>query len=308
MKKLNKHILGIICLALVALMTLVASSIPSPNASALDIDTVVQEITINVYDKYAYVHPTNLNEGDVIIDPVFDIDFEYASATNIEFTLYKDGVEVGTYTYTPESYEEIGNFTYPVNLAKEYGDYVLTWHASGAAAPLDTEDSIYFTHAASRITYVGTDENGNPIYDIDFANDVESVVIQIYDENGNPIFNPALVYPSDTDRFNRIGDETPLSEYSTRARIVIPMPEGTPTGSYSAGTTAYGAGGELISKETRTKPFSYENNAPDVPDTGRFFGDLNLATTDYLITGLIIFFSAAIGALIIMNRRRNNSR
>jgi len=45
--------------------------------------------------------------------------------------------------------------------------------------------------------------------------------------------------------------------------------------------------------------------APDVPDTGRFSESLNIASTDYLATGLLIFFSSAIAALFLLNRKRN---
>ena len=89
-----------------------------------------------------------------------------------------------------------------------------------------------------------------------------------------------------------------------KIRIVIPMPSDAEVGPYYIGVK-----GQDLSN-IQIGPSDYDDfiytlpNAPDVPKTGQFYETLNIAKTDYIVTGLLIFFATAIGALFLINRKK----
>ena len=157
------------------------------------------------------------------------------------------------------------------------------------------------------LVYIGTDENGNPIYDLYYSNDSKNTEINIYDNSGKSIFDKPIVIPSSDDRYSQDGGIEHVNEEIDKVRITIKMPEGIESGVYSASSKAIDADGNEMGP-AHTIQFDYEAPAPDVPDTGSFLFGVNVAKSDFLITGLIIFFIVALGAVVLINRRENMSK
>lgn len=309
MKKLKKQVLGVICLAVVTAMTTIAYVIPSPEASA--VEAITETIHVRVVDKYAEVIVNTAGDGEVFTDKVIDIEYDYGTAKEIIFELRnEDGELVSSWTKTPENDEEVGQDKFEIDFP-DYGDYVLSWRASGAVPSLDSENSIKISYYPVKITFVEYDEDGQPIFDIQYSNEADLKDIQIYDNDGKALFEPTIRIPSSDERYKQISSsEEPTSIYSKKTRIKVIMPDGAQTGKYKIGIAGNTASGELLYKykyksSTHVIDFSYTSpDNPDVPNTGSFLTNLNIAKTDFLITGLLIFFSAAIIALFIINKKR----
>ena len=310
--KLKKKICGTVCLGLVALMTLCAHAVPDQKASATSgVTSVTDTITVTVYDKYASVIINNPLQDDIITDPYVDIDYDYSSTRAIHFELTHDGVVVDEWTDDGLDYMVPGHKQHRSNL-DDFGDYVLTWEAAGAAPGLESEGSMSFKRYATKVVFVGFTDNNEPIFDITYLNDVKQLDIQIYDDAGNPLFQPVINYPSSTDtRYSVDGDAEQVTPYTKKIRIVVPMPDSAKTGDYIVGVSGYDEDGIQMGKDTYKDSESIDTfhytapDSPDVPNTGLFSGALNIAQSDFLITGLLIFFSAAIGGIFILNRKNN---
>ena len=81
----KKKFLGLLCLALVALMTVVAYLIPN-DAQAAD-DSVTQTIRVVVYSQYPTISFTSPEADDINISPKIDVEFSYGSTEYVDFTL-----------------------------------------------------------------------------------------------------------------------------------------------------------------------------------------------------------------------------
>ena len=100
--------------------------------------------------------------------------------------------------------------------------------------------------------------------------------------------------------------EQDYSEHVKKIRVVIPLPESAHNGVYKIVATAENEEGEAMS-QSDSDIFHYEL-PPDVPDTGRFSGLKNIATSDFLISGLLIFFTTAIAGLIILTKKKHSDK
>lgn len=98
--------------------------------------------------------------------------------------------------------------------------------------------------------------------------------------------------------------EQDYSEHVKKIRVVIPIQNKAKDGLYRITATSLNSEGIEMSASD-TDLFRYTPVSPDVPNTGLFAGNLNIATTDFLITGLLVFFASAIFALFLINRKRN---
>lgn len=96
--------------------------------------------------------------------------------------------------------------------------------------------------------------------------------------------------------------EQDYSEHVKKIRVVIPLPESAQNGVYRITATAENEDGEAMS-QADSDIFRYEL-PPDVPDTGSFSILQNIAKTDFLITGLLIFFITSVAGLIILTKKK----
>lgn len=172
-----------------------------------------------------------------------------------------------------------------------------------------------------------------PLKDLE-AGDYE-IVVDTYDKNGNFIDQEIVKYhvpgvtitekddgsidiEVDTDGEGEIGkiviDVKPSGDDNTVWTGTVTPPEtGTnipfdefakESGDYDIIVKIYDKDGNLI--KTTTVKYHYES--VNVPNTGAFFKNLNIAKEDYLITGVIIFFVLAVVALGVVSRGRKDKK
>lgn len=179
-----------------------------------------------------------------------------------------------------------------------YGKYVVRAKGTGYADAYD-EDLVMFYYLPV-YAEIEEDEDNNTYYvDLEYTADdgtpesegeVVKIVLNVYDGDGNLVteLSPITVYPPTT-------------------RVEIPIADtDLPSGEYTVEVIAYNADGEQLYEPYILK-FYYEAIA--VPDTGALFGNLNISKTDYLITGLLIFLSAAgLGIAFVMKNRNSKAR
>lgn len=174
-----------------------------------------------------------------------------------------------------------------------YGKYVVRVRGEGYGDAYD-EDLVMFYYLPVYAEIVEDEENDKYYVDLEYTADdgtpesegeVTKIVLNVYDSDGNLVteLSPITVYPPTT-------------------RVEIPMAgKGLPSGEYTIKVSAYNTAGEEL-YEPYVLKFYYEDIA--VPDTGALFGSLNISKTDYLITGLLIFLSAAgLGIVFVMKNK-----
>ena len=314
MHKRKKRLLGLIGLVVVAAITWFASTLPTPMASANSSATT--EITVTVYS----VVP------NVVIEPLgtkvmaaVDVESIYSNVTEVEYRLlYDDGVahdELIEMFYPPIPPGEntaSGTRTLTVNLPS-YGDYTVKAIARNTHDGGFSEDLVDVRFVPLNPQSAGNDENGNPEVQLDYDPTVVcSVRLQAYYKNpngtpGEPFFGSPKVYQLPVP-----GNTIVLTEFSE---------QGLESQDFIIEVTACGCGasaGEPVGDSSVNpsimtvsyiKPSSPDTPiTPGVPHTGAFFAALVLSRSDYLITSLIVFFSLAFFAIVILGRKKKASR
>ena len=174
-----------------------------------------------------------------------------------------------------------------------YGEYIVTAEGIGMDGALDKDQVVFYYYPV--YAEITEDENTGATYaDLEYtaddgtetsAGDVAKIVIEIYDQNGN------LVSPM-----------SPITVTPPTKRVELPFADyDLPSGTYKIAVSAYDRSGNLL-----YKPYTleYVYNAIPVPDTCSFFQELNISQTDYLVTGLIVFFLVGIGgAMFVMSKK-----
>lgn len=287
MKKTKKKLLGFLGLIVVVVMTIFAHSIPTPGAGA--VSSITDTIIVHVYDKYPKITITAPENDEILIGPNHAVSYDWENSTSADFILTYDGATVTTWheDYAPfgPSEHTAGTGSHDIAL-NEYGKYILTSTATG---PIGTfEDSVVVYRLATKISYLEADENNDPIFKINYDDIVKEVELRVYDSNGHEIFPEAIIV-----------ETLPGGEL----RYTLVMPEGSESGRYKIVAKGLDEDGEEIS-DAAFAYFDYEAPAPDIPDTGFVLEDLNIASSDFLITGLIVFFAATFAAIFILNRKK----
>lgn len=289
MKKSKKRLLSYVIAAVVVVTTSVAYKLVISEADATS--SVTDKIVVRVYDKYPSVivtHPTN---NSVVVGPEHTITYDWQNASQTEFTLTYNGEIIDTWideygSFDPGEYPT-GSGAHNVTL-EQYGEYVLSFVSTGQAGIF--EDSISFRRLATNVEYIESDEDNDPVFEVSYDDAVRDLDIKIYDSTGN------LINTS-------IKSRTPSGNNS--ATIVIDMPDDAMEGIYTIVVSGLDASGRLISDPASTT-FHYTPPTPEIPDTGDFLGNLNITKTDFLITGLCIFFSVTIFGLFLINRKKES--
>lgn len=173
-----------------------------------------------------------------------------------------------------------------------YGKYVVVAHGVGANGVYD-EDLVSFWYLPVYPEITIDDDTGEYYADLEYEaddgtsecnGDVVTVTINIYDSEGNLVeeVSPVTVTQPDT-------------------HVRLPMTDhpGITSGTYTAEVIAYDENGEML-YEPYYVEFEYE--AIPVPDTGRFFQNLNISKEDYLVTGLIMFFVIGVVAFGVISK------
>ena len=353
MNNAKNRFLGLVSLLLVAIMTIVALYMPSPDAAATSSHT--DTIVVRVYDSYPEIVFTSPENGHVQTNPLFKFHLDYENSSEIKLTLkyYAINDVTGEITKVEIPMSEIipqdldasleiasGSFEYDFNLATctvgylgaEYvlpscqktragglqlaaanlpiDDEKLTYnhyylHAETSSPVGYDEDDIEFFYVPAIVRVVGTDENNNPILEVEFDDGVSGTEFDIYDENGNKINDEPFYVAND----NKDNDEYVAGKKTFTLDLGS---YGAKTGKYLVKLTAFDENGEeiiapydqLIEGKYDAVVIDYEApEAPEVPDTGRFLSSLNISTEDYVITSVIAFITVGIIILMFTTRK-----
>ena len=310
MKKTQKKIVGLFGLVLVVAMTIIATFLPSPGASALS--TLTDNITVVVVSNEPSATISSPASGETFLTPEHDIVIDYSHLNSYKIIVtYTDinGVET-TETYVEENAPaEHGPASYDFRSIAErygYGDYVITLEAEGDDGSA-LGDSIEFQYIAIEAEPSKDEETGKTYVDLDFDQDQESltedlkidyIIINVYDKDGNIVesMSPITIKP-------------PVG------RVEIPFGEDMPAGDYILVAQPYNAAGEeyntVVMKVTYDGEEEEEEEdivVPDTADTGGLFKNLNISRTDYLITGIGVFLVVGIGSIIFMSKRGKTNK
>lgn len=303
MKKTKKRVLGLLGLVLVIITTIFAAFLPGPEASAEGgITSVTDTISVRVVGSVPDILNVKPINGSVFIYPDQDLSFDYENVEYLTITIRytdKDDVEHIIPLLEkddPESFVDYipGSYSTPLDLLAEdygYGEYRVEIVGIGFNDVKDFETVEFALYPA--VGEANEADDGKVYLDLQYDTkneNINTIGINIYDENGNLV--------------------NVLSSITVNApdmRVELPFAENNlPTGNYRIEITAYNAEGEALYKPYIA--YYYYEMIP-VPNTGALFSNLNISRTDYLVTGLIIFFLAAIlGIVFIVKGRSNKSR
>ena len=303
MKKTKKRVLGLLGLVLVIITTIFAAFLPGPEASAEGgITSVTDTISVRVVGSVPDILNVKPINGSVFIYPDQDLSFDYENVEYLTITIRytdKDDVEHIIPLLEkddPESFVDYipGSYSTPLDLLAEdygYGEYRVEIVGIGFNDVKDFETVEFALYPV--VGEANEVDDGKVYLDLQYDTEnknINTIGINIYDENGN-----------------LINVLSPITVNAPDMRVELPFAENNlPTGNYRIEITAYNAEGEALYKPYIT--YYYYEMIP-VPNTGALFSNLNISRTDYLVTGLIIFFLAAIlGIVFIVKGRSNKSR
>ena len=302
MKKTQKKAFGILGLLLVVVMTIFAAIIPGPGATALS--SVTDIVEIRVVGTGPHVEFTNPEEDAIYVTPSHDFPYIYDNSETVTIKLEYTDPGGGTHEYVLDIIDAagaVGSGTVSLDLSGPnygYGDYVLTITGVHEHAGM-SEDSIAFAYYpfTAELDKDRGDTNTTLTLDYDEANEgIDHFEIIIYDQDGEEVAKiPAItVTPPDS-------------------TVILPFAtNGLPSGTYDIVVTAYGDDGTALFEpywltyvyEAKPDEGGDEGGDEDddsesivVPDTGGLMGGLNISKSDFLITGLIIFFMVGVGGL-----------
>lgn len=303
MKKTKKRVLGLLGLVLVIITTIFAAFLPGPEASAEGgITSVTDTISVRVVGSVPDILNVKPINGSVFIYPDQDLSFDYENVEYLTITIHytdKDDVEHIIPLLEkddPESFVDHipGSYSTPLDLLAEdygYGEYRVEIVGIGFNDVKDFETVEFALYPV--VGEANEADDGKVYLDLQYDTEnenINTIGINIYDENGN-----------------LVNVLSPITVNAPDMRVELPFAENNlPTGNYRIEITAYNAEGEALYKPYIT--YYYYEMIP-VPNTGALFSNLNISRTDYLVTGLIIFFLAAIlGIVFIVKGRSNKSR
>lgn len=290
MKRKQKKILGLFGLLAVVGMTIIAASLPSPQALAAQSMTESIVVTVKPPANQADVNftPPTPRSGTSFVKPNQTIAFNYYYVDDVLVTMEKE-MPSGT----PQVYNlfsdnsagmQPGNGSVNINFGEAqygYGKYTAKITGQGTSGTPDTDVVNFGFYPV--IAWVEENETtGEVVALIEYDEnnvDIDHFVLDVYDENGNRVDR---VSPGKVSR-----DTTRVVLWTAEDRM--------PAGMYTIRIGAYDDADGLI-YETYETVFLYESIF--VPNTGGLFAGLNISRADYLATGLIVFFLVGLSGII----------
>lgn len=310
MKKTRKKLIGLFGLAFVIAMTVIASILPGPMASA--ISNLTDHITVVVRNPEESPAATigSPDSGESFLTPGQEIIIDYHNIKRYKLIVTyidENGVEHPAETIIDRDVAgEIGPSIHNFREIAErfgYGKYTLGLEAIGDDDSL-IPDTVEFEYKAIEADSSSNSEAGNPYIDLNFDSDqasltedlkINKVIITVYDKNGNPVSGiPPLVVQPPVEKV-----EMPFNQY------------GIPEGEYVLVIQPFNSAGKaLFNTVTLNIVYNGEEDivVPSTADTGGLFKNLNIAKTDYLITGLGAFLIIGIGGIVYINSKGKNSK
>ncbi|MBR3176260.1 hypothetical protein IKF26_02590 [Candidatus Saccharibacteria bacterium] len=299
MKRTHKKALGFLGLSLVVATTIFAASLPGPEALAATSTAFTDTIVVRVVGDAPNVNITSPANNAVYVNPSQNISFIYENVERVKVTLEYTDVDGNVHNYDLDTIiadYKPGSASYDIDLSNPpygYGEYVVRITGT-SEVDIDVEDSISFSYYPVTATVEKDDTTGKIYADLNYnsdSTDIDRFEITVYDENGDKVTKiPTITTAPPTKRV-----ELPIAENVLAA------------GKYSIVITTYGTDGKALYKSYATL-FVYDPEPIVVPNTGSFSGGLNISQTDYLITGLFVFFLVGISGLIWVGKDRKSSR
>lgn len=311
MKKTHKKVLGFLGLSTVVAMTSVALALPNPEASAAS--SVTDTITVIVRATTPDVNISGIESGSTITEPEQSVEIDFANIDTLRIVLRYtnlDGVSQdfelanGPADGMPNPYPLSFDFSQP---QYGYGKYVLIATGEGSDGVKDI-DRIEFSFTEFDATLDEDEDNNKTYVDLDYVPDdgteegrgnVAKIILNVYNKKGNlvPELSPITVYAPE----NRV--EVPFSDYDLDS------------GTYTIRVIAYDRDGEELFGKDLKKTIKGDDEEEDIPvpdagtpDTGGLFKNISISQSDFLATGLIMFFVAGIAGVIVISRRNKNSK
>ena len=297
MKNTHKRMLGFFGLSVVATMTVVAATMPTPGVSATASPSVTDTITVRVLNNVPTAEIVSPANGITVTKPVQHVTVNYEKLK--EVTVYikyidEDGHESAEHIFFHQAGldpTEPGTIDQNYTLGSGgfgYGRYVFSVvgvDENDGELPLD-QIALDFTPVKA-VAEQNEEDGMVEVRFIDYQDDVEEIEIWL---EGKLI---KTVPKEDLDKVQKLSFEDKDS------------------GTYTLELKAKYADGS----SARMPDIDVDFDAgfvphTDVPDTGRFFRNLNIASEDYLVTGLIVFFVLGIVAfgIVTRNKRSTNLR
>lgn len=334
MRKTKKQLLGLVCLAAVALMTAFAISLPAPGAAAADEDEPASsegntQVQVRVEGVSPACHIESPTGNKTYVKSPIPVRVRCTKSRSISVTYkYKD--EAGNeHSGTLVDNKTSANYDAEVVTAdlalSDYADgVVITATATGNNGTESVPDSVSFNYRAisTEISDKTDPETGNPSLDIDVSDDVEDVQICVYDKSGKPVFaskddpeNGCVnIKLKDIDKNGNFEVTMPdgtvikgtYDSETGEIHVELPMDKsGAGEGEYTVIVVGTDKNGNIVSMNRND--FTYKPVTPELPNTGSIFGDLNISKADYLVTGLIAFGLTAGFAMILIFRRNHRN-
>ena len=306
MKKTHKKVFGLLGLVLVAAMTIAAAFMPTPGASAATSTSFSDNISVRVIDEVPSVTIVSPTSGEEVISRDDPIQVSYTNLSHYTVTItYTDesGVEHTEVLEDVDPTESSGDLTYdfrPIAEQYGYGNYKVTFTGVGVDGS-EVSDSVAFEYIAAEAEIKEAEEGGveNPSeieIDLNYDDDdtlpederVAEIRVEVFDDNGNPVAEIPVI-----------------TVYPPEKKVTIDFDKyGVPSGYYTIVVTPYNAKGEELYRKSSFRVY-YDGKivVPSTADTGGLFKDLNISSTDYLITGLGVFLVVGIGGLVFVGKR-----
>ena len=301
MKRVQKNILGLSGLALVAGMTACAVMLPSPEASATT-NSVTDTLVVRVVEDKPTMHLTT-TAGEVVYNPnyPYHIDYIYAKSAKVTITYTNADGETyekeiynnpdADYNFTEEDLDAVvTSIKFEDGVFGGYGDYKLTAEAIALdGTPYEDYLTFKYIPVSGIITTDSKDEYTVKVTNIDQT--VARVQVRLKDLTtvvGNATIaelnNNGMLVPLDQNLLGENGcqDELYLYAYDDEGNLLYSIPY----------------------KMTTVCPEVPDTGAPD---TGGLFQNLNIAKEDYLITGLIVFFILGIVGFGVVARGKRTT-
>ena len=302
MKKTRKRILGLAGLFLVAFMTVLALLLPDSGASALTTNPITDEVQVQVVGSEPDVTIASPGDDAVLVEPSQYFQFDFANVDTTSAELQYTDASGDTHIYTIDTLDPHYDPTtgsspkYVLELLGEgygYGEYQLTVTGIGFDGAFD-EDTVKFSFYPVYGEVFGPDNDNNYSLGVHYDEDnedLDTIEINVYGPDGE-----------------LITDLSPIRIKAPESEVDLPFGDlGLPSGTYTVEIVALDKDANrlfdpydiLISYTKKGDP-----EPVPAPDTGSFFGGINVSSTDITITALVVFvlFSAVAAAIIIKSR------
>ncbi len=297
----KKQLLGFGGLAFVVALTAFATTLPT---GATSVGGNV-EVKVQVYGANFETLINKPLDSEVYSTAEIDFSETHSHAYRVDYVLERlnaDGSVAETYSlddYTVIGEDVSGNTEFKLNM-NDYGGPGIYVFRSTITSQYGgkKEDAVQFIYAAISADQDDVVATATKVdFNVKYTAGVKSLTYVLRDSQGNDL----------TDVFTT---NTTSPETGGSVDLSIDLTElGLQAGEYTIYIVGYdGLSGKGDVIDVASVYFRYSPEAPNVPDTGSLLSALNISRADYLITGLIVFVTISIAALIVVRRAHKKNQ